>query len=287
MADVGCGTGILSFFCAEAGARTVYAIDASGIADYARQIVECNKKSDVIKVIKGKVEEIELPEKVDIIVSEWMGYFLVFESMLDSVIVARDKWLKPDGIMYPATAHMYLCPITDDQYLADKIYWWKNVYGINMTPMIPFAKKSWLDEPAVDPIEPELCLSEPCCFKTFDIKNVDVAHLKGWTEAFKVTTTTWANVCGFVVFFDVDFEGKLGAADPNKVTLSTSPHAGPTHWKQTVLMLPSVMELDAETSMEGTIAVKQNVENPRWVDIEMDFKTDGLPHPTKRNFIFK
>lgn len=48
----------------------------------------------VITVLKGKVEEIELPvAKVDIIISEWMGYFLLFENMLNTVLYARDKWL--------------------------------------------------------------------------------------------------------------------------------------------------------------------------------------------------
>lgn len=48
----------------------------------------------VITLIKGKIEEIELPvEKVDIIISEWMGYCLLYESMLDTVLFARDKWL--------------------------------------------------------------------------------------------------------------------------------------------------------------------------------------------------
>lgn len=48
----------------------------------------------VVTIIKGKVEEVELPvEKVDIIISEWMGYCLFYESMLNTVIYARDKWL--------------------------------------------------------------------------------------------------------------------------------------------------------------------------------------------------
>jgi hypothetical protein len=49
--------------------------------------------------------------QVDIIISEWMGYFLLRESMLDSVLVARDKWLKPGGAMYPSHAAMYMAPI--------------------------------------------------------------------------------------------------------------------------------------------------------------------------------
>ena len=48
-------------------------------------------------MIRGKVEEIDLPvDKVDVIVSEWMGYCLFYESMLDTVIFARDKWLVRD-----------------------------------------------------------------------------------------------------------------------------------------------------------------------------------------------
>jgi len=65
------------------------------MAGSAKLIIEANKFSNVIEVIKGKIEEIELPEKVDVIISEWMGYFLLYESMLDSVLFARDKWLKP------------------------------------------------------------------------------------------------------------------------------------------------------------------------------------------------
>ncbi|KAF8388847.1 hypothetical protein HHK36_025527 [Tetracentron sinense] len=92
--DVGAGTGILSLFCAKAGAKHVYAVECSQMADMAKEIVEANGFSNVITVLKGKVEEIELPiAQVDIIISEWMGYFLLFENMLNTVLYARDKWL--------------------------------------------------------------------------------------------------------------------------------------------------------------------------------------------------
>ena len=45
------------------------------------------------------------------IISEWMGYFLLRESMLDSVLVARDRFLKPDGALYPSHATMYMAPV--------------------------------------------------------------------------------------------------------------------------------------------------------------------------------
>jgi hypothetical protein len=64
--------------------------------------------SDVVEVIQGTIETVELPEKVDIIVSEWMGYFLMRESMLDSVVTARDKFLKPGGSLYPSHARILM-----------------------------------------------------------------------------------------------------------------------------------------------------------------------------------
>ena len=110
--DVGCGTGILSLFAARAGAKRVFGVDNSNIAIHARQVVIDNKLGHIITIIRGKVEEVELPvESVDIIVSEWMGYCLFFESMVDSVLAAKDKWLVPGGLIFPDRVKLYVCGI--------------------------------------------------------------------------------------------------------------------------------------------------------------------------------
>jgi protein arginine N-methyltransferase 1 len=96
-----------------------------------------------ITLIKGKIEEIELPVKeVDIIVSEvrffhtlglslraiahflsqqFMGYLLIFESMTNSVLYARDRYLKKDGLLFPDQCTMYLAAIEDADYKEEKI----------------------------------------------------------------------------------------------------------------------------------------------------------------------
>ncbi len=99
--DVGAGSGILSFFAQQAGAKRVYAVEGSSIAKHAESLVKHNKVDNVIKVISGKIEEIELPEKVDMIISEPMGYMLLNERMLETYLHAK-KWLKPDGKLYTA-----------------------------------------------------------------------------------------------------------------------------------------------------------------------------------------
>ncbi|XP_033619962.1 protein arginine N-methyltransferase 3 isoform X1 [Fukomys damarensis] len=112
--DVGCGTGILSMFAAKAGARKVLGVDQSEILYQAMDIIRLNKLEDTIVLIKGKIEEVHLPvEKVDVVISEWMGYFLLFESMLDSVLYAKNKYLAKGGSVYPDICTISLVAVSD------------------------------------------------------------------------------------------------------------------------------------------------------------------------------
>jgi histone-arginine methyltransferase CARM1 len=99
--DVGCGSGILSIFAAQAGAKKVFAVEASNMADSARILIEHNKLSHIITVVKSKIEDITedviSPHSVDVIVSEPLGTYLYNERMLETYIIARDKFLKPSA----------------------------------------------------------------------------------------------------------------------------------------------------------------------------------------------
>ena len=147
--DVGCGTGILSMFAVKAGAKHVYSVDMSSIIDKAKEIVELNGFSDKITLLQGKLEDINLPvDKVDIIISEWMGYFLLYESMLDTVLYARDRYLVEGGLIFPDKCQMYIAGIEDAQYKDEKIHYWEDVYGFDYTPFI----KTAMEEPLVDTV---------------------------------------------------------------------------------------------------------------------------------------
>merc|ERR1739838_510931 len=136
--DIGCGTGILSMFAAQAGAKTVVGVDCSQIIYSAMDIIRENGLEDRVKLCKGKLEEIELPvEKFDIIVSEWMGYFLLYEGMLDTVITARDKYLAPGGTVLPNRCTLDICAVADheryDSYVGK---FWPEVYGLSQNLLI-------------------------------------------------------------------------------------------------------------------------------------------------------
>ncbi|KAG1474185.1 hypothetical protein G6F56_000504 [Rhizopus delemar] len=264
--DVGCGTGILSMFAAKAGAKHVYGIDMSNIIHQARVIVKDNKLDDKVTLIQGKMEEVVLPvDKVDIIISEWMGYFLLYESMLDTVLVARDKYLAPGGMIFPDKATMYIAAIEDGDYKEEKINYWDNVYGFDYSSL----KSIVVKEPLVDIVDSRNVVSTACAFKEIDIATVTKADLN-FKVPFKITATRNDYAHAFLAWFDISF-----THCHKPVYFSTGPHAKYTHWKQTVLYTPDTLTLKEGESIEGELSCAPNKSNPRDLDIIVDFKLDG------------
>ncbi|OIT04255.1 PREDICTED: probable protein arginine N-methyltransferase 1.2 [Nicotiana attenuata] len=264
--DVGAGTGILSLFCAKVGAKHVYAIECSSMADMAQEIVKLNGFSDVITVIKGKVEEIDLPvPQVDIIISEWMGYFLLYENMLDTVLYARDKWLVKDGLVLPDKASLYLTAIEDADYKADKIEFWNEVYGFDMSCI----RKQAMMEPLVDTVDQNQIVTNCQLLKTMDISKMTSGDAS-FTAPFKLIAERDDYIHALVAYFDVSFTKchKL-------MGFSTGPKSRGTHWKQTVLYLEDVITICQGEAVVGSITVAPNKKNPRDVDIMLKYSVNG------------
>lgn len=162
--DVGTGTGILAYFAIQAGAKMVYAIDASESVHVAKALAKANNYEQYITVIQGKVEEVTLPEKVDVIISEPIGFLLVHERMLESYVIARDRFLKPNGLMMPTTGSIVLSPFSDDilykEQLA-RVQLWENnnFYGLDLTPVLEQAYVEYFSQPIVGVIPVECLIS--------------------------------------------------------------------------------------------------------------------------------
>ena len=263
--DIGCGTGILSIFAARAGAKHVYAIDAAEIALFAKEIVKDNGLADKITVFHGKIEELDLPfgeGEVDIIISEWMGYFLLYESMLDCVLWARDKFLnKETGKMLPDRAKMYVAAIEDSQFMGEKYHFWENVYDVNMSCMT----KGMFKDPIVDTVPQENIMSNECCILDLDLVRMKKEDVE-FSNFYSVEMLYNDYVHALVFWFDTDFGDLL-----NPVTLTTSPMKKYTHWKQSVLYLEKPLKVHMGDVLYGSIAVRQDRTNFRELNIKMSF----------------
>ncbi|XP_030623465.1 protein arginine N-methyltransferase 6 [Chanos chanos] len=267
--DVGAGTGVLSIFCVQAGARKVYAVEASSIADQAVRIVKLNKMEDRVDVIKGRLETIDLPEQVDVIVSEWMGYALLHESMLNSVIFARDKWLKPGGLILPCKAELYVAPI-NDLVVEDRLNFWSTVkdqYDVDMSCMSDFAKKCIMNKDiTVNLVTVEDVLSHPSKFAELDLHTVTLEQLKSVRGQFHCECFGSSSVNALCVWFTVTFP-----SEEKPLVLSTSPFKPETHWKQAVLYLDEPVDVMQDTKVEGEINLFPSEESARHICIHVDY----------------
>ncbi|MCJ1390386.1 hypothetical protein MMC18_003245 [Xylographa bjoerkii] len=275
--DVGCGSGILSLFCAKAGAKMVYAVDQSDIIYKAIEVVNDCKLSDIIKFRHGSIEnmtEQDIPN-VDIIVSEWMGYALLYESMLDSVILARDKFLKPKGIILPSHASLFIAPVHDPEYHTQKVEFWSNVHGFNMSAM---AKQAYLDA-IVRTMDPPTIIGSAHKFLDLDLRTcrkIDLEFYAYYTTTLHVAAPS---LSGFAVWFDVVF-APPGASQPE--TMSTSPFQPVTHWEQAYLMIDPECKgqtlsggLPVGTELRGTVRYAKRADNEREVDIRVKWEARG------------
>lgn len=259
--DVGCGTSILSMFASQAGAKKVIAIDQSDIIYQAMDIAKRNKIEN-IEFVKGRLENITLPlaegEKVDIIISEWMGYFLLFEGMLDSVIYARDKYLKSDGLLLPNRCTISIVASGDEERHSEYISFWKNVYGYDMTNM----QSEVLKEGIVEVCRGEFSISQPVVVADLNLATVNYNY-PNFVYDFELKINKTGKLTAFVGYFDTFFN--LDTA----VEFTTGPHATPTHWKQNVFYIKNPVPVEAGDVVKGKFQCRRGKNDARAICVKI------------------
>lgn len=137
-----------------------------------KNLVKFNRCEGKIVVIAGKIEEISIPEPVDTIISEPMGYMLLNERMLESFLHGK-KFLRPGGKnlqvgliswmrdnlvilgkMYPSRGDLHMAPFSDEGlYLeqCSKANFWcqEYFYGVNLSSLREQALKEYFKQPVV------------------------------------------------------------------------------------------------------------------------------------------
>lgn len=281
--DVGCGTGILSLFAAQAGASKVIAVEASEkMASVASQIAKENgwlwgsssagkgEDTGTIRVVRGMVEELDksinIPShSIDVLLSEWMGYCLLYETMLDSVLYARDKWLKPGGAMLPDTATIYVAGFGKG---GTSIPFWEDVYGFNMSCIGKEVVEDSAKFPIVDVVDSRDIMTNAVVIQNFDLMTVKPDELD-FTTSFELelkpehatktqSTPTWC--CGVVLWFETGFTSRFCKELPT--VLSTSPYTPKTHWSQTILTFHEPIAMGSEKPNSDVKAVIGSYSSP-------------------------
>lgn len=132
--DLGCGAGLLSLFAARAGARRVYAVERSPVIGLAREVAAANGV-DRIQFIAASSRTLDLPDPADIVVCDVGGVLPLHEDSVAAIIDARDRLLRPGGVLIPCadTIHAAIvsAPVT---YAASVGLWDGTPHGFDLTP---------------------------------------------------------------------------------------------------------------------------------------------------------
>jgi SAM-dependent methyltransferase len=288
--DVGCGTGVLSLFCAKAGAKKVIAVDNSDVIEQAREISRLNGQDGVVTFVRGKMEDLlvgsgpaGLPlsegETVDVIVSEWMGYALFFETMLPSVLAARDAVMTPgSGTMFPNVSRIYVEGGSDGK----RLDYWNDVHGFNMAPMGERMASELVREAWVELVDDGIIVTNRAMLIEHDLNTCKDEDLDfdapfclrprdGGRSSDEATVAT-VDIHMLVISFDIDF----AVPGTKSVSFSTGCQTAPTHWKQVVLWFDTVHncpKLVGGEVMRGTFRMKRNGVNHRSIDMCVSWET--------------
>jgi len=227
--DLGTGTGILAFFAVQAGASRVYAIESANIIRLAERLAVKNGMDGGIKFIQANSQRTDLPERADVLLSEVIGHCVFEENMLDAVIDARKRFLKPNGRMIPKSVDMYFAPAQDDEAYDDMSFWKGTVAGIDLSP----AWEKLANSIYVGRHDRSSFLASPGVVLSADLRTVDRADIKGSID-FRCSRD--GTLHGFICWFE--------ALLSDGVVLSTSPDDPPTHWQSAYFPLgtPIVVE---------------------------------------------
>ncbi|WFD05901.1 type I protein arginine methyltransferase [Malassezia vespertilionis] len=328
--DVGAGNGILSLFAIQAGAKVVYAVEAAGVVACLHRLVDAAAPEDddapnawvrdKLAIVHSRIEDVtpqkltaSLPKKiqaeegkVDTLVSECLGVLLVHERMCESYIDARDRFLRPEGAMFPRTGSLCFSLLSDARLWSEvhaRGEWWntENFYGVNLTPFLDASRKEAFMSPVIGCFSPShvvgartdpvtaayMCPDDVVSRYLVDFSSISMEELREFD-----VPVAWdcveepVVVHGLGAWFDLSFlqAGEEYKNDTNG-TMTTSPFAPATHWAQVRMLFTEPLALNRGQRVLGTLHFKVN--ESRSYDIQGTFHVpldDGLPLFTRTAF---
>jgi len=207
--DIGTGTGILAIAAARAGARHVYAIEASGIGKSAKAIFEANGLADRITLIEGWSTQINLPEQADVLISEIIGNEPLGERVLETTVDALKRLLKPNARLIPNRVKIFGLPIAIPQtelikhtFAAETLQNWKLWYGIDFSPLIDITRNSsqtFYINPSLASDWKTLC--KPVLLADVDFKDGSQLMID---NTISVTANASGQLDGLLVYFELE-----------------------------------------------------------------------------------
>lgn len=271
--EVSAGLGFCSLMAAKAGARRVIALESQPelCALGAMIALRNGFTPDVLQFVCERPSSLDqLPDgigEVDIIVSLWMGYFLMYEARLSDVIDARQKWLKADGLMFPSRAKLNVALMEDRKYERQHFDYFSSVWGFDYSSLKEAAHR----EPVVGFFDQGLLLSSEACVLDLDLTKCCADDCLHMASQFRVSCFREGTPNAVLSWFEIHFD-----ECHKPVHFSTGPESLMTCWKQTAFFFSSpAYQVKNGEQVSGMIAVKELIKGRRHLDVKIALNAAG------------
>ena len=227
------------------GAR-VYAVERTAVAALAQELAVANGVGEIVEVIHGDVTDIALPERVDVIVSEWLGGFGIDEGMLVPVIAARDRWLKPGGVMIPRSVTAWAA-LVHDRYLAETVAFLRgSPYGLRFDDLVDKTVNEISYSGSFRHLAASDKRSDASRLWTTDASRIPLEHAHAPHEAeTRLAVRTHGTANALALWFSAELA--------RGISLSIGPGDPPTHWGMTTAPLRAPVELTPGMSVRARV----------------------------------
>jgi SAM-dependent methyltransferase len=223
VADVGCGSGILSLFSARAGAARVHALEATRMIEDAAEVATANGLDGRIDFVAGDARHFAAPGGLDAVIGEWIGMYLFEEwRHFDAFAAVRDRCLRAGGIVMPSRVRLYLAPIDDSRLYVERGpgFWERAVWGFDFS----LVHRRQLDRTRRIIVKGD----HRTVLDSYRILDLDCATGDSrsyfFDHRFETTFTHAASCHGLLGWFELDLAPGI--------VLTTSPQALDTCWHQ-------------------------------------------------------
>ncbi len=257
--DLGTGSGVLAIAAAKAGARQVYAIEATNIAETARKAFADNGVADRVSLIEGYSTQIQLPEQADVLISEIIGNEPLAERILETTSDAVRRFLNPGARLIPQRLRVYAVPVELPPRYRDRVRVsdavlssWRQNFGLDFTALAELSRRT----PVSMQIKPSQlaewpALSESCCVADFDLTRTSHPREPATAiiECFKAGTLE-----ALAVWFAADLgSGHVLATDPAAMRPDN-------HWTHPVYVLATPVSVQVGDRIRLRIETRNSVQ---------------------------
>lgn len=246
--DLGTGTGILAIWAAQAGAKRVYAIEETDVADVAEAVIKDNGFQDIITVFKTNSSEVTLPEPADVLIAEIVGHFLFEEGIVEAVSGARDALLKPFGKVIPSSASVFVAPAELQASFEELSFW-----GTWLNPSLSVVRTLAANSAYVETISPGALMASPAKIFDVDFSRIVRGQLTASVE--------------FSIQRRGVFDAILGwfrlALDEDSF-IETAPWAATTHWQQCLFPLEHPVLVEECNELEFYMSLDPFSHGSKW-----------------------